>query len=47
MEAKEYCISETFDATKREDLLKIIAILRKFREILETKLLSTDKAKND
>lgn len=39
MEGKNYCISEAFDATSREDLLKIIAILRKFKEILETRLL--------
>lgn len=39
MEAKTYCISKTFDATDREDLLKIIAILRKFRKILYEKLV--------
>jgi hypothetical protein len=39
MEANEYCVSKSFDSTDKEDLLKIIAILRKFREILETKLL--------
>jgi hypothetical protein len=39
MEAHEYCVSKSFDSTDKEDLLKIIAILRKFREILETKLL--------
>lgn len=39
MEGKTYCVSKTFDCTEREDLLKIIAILRKFKEILETKLL--------
>lgn len=39
MEDKEYCVSETFDCTKRESLLKIIAVLRKFRDILETRLL--------
>ena len=39
MEDKEYCVSEAFDCTKRESLLKIIAILRKFKEILETRLL--------
>lgn len=36
---KNYCISQTFDCTQRENLLKIVAILRKFRYILETKLL--------
>ena len=39
MEAKTYCVSKTFDCTERADLLKIIAILRKFKEILETRLL--------
>jgi hypothetical protein len=36
---KEYCISNTFNCTEREDLLQIIAILRKFKEILFEKLL--------
>ena len=39
MEGRTYCTSISYDATKREDLLKIIAILRKFKEILETRLL--------
>jgi hypothetical protein len=39
MENRNYCVSKTFNSTEREDLLKIISILRKFREILETKLL--------
>jgi hypothetical protein len=39
MEARTYCISKQFDATDRNDLLQIIAILRKFKEILESKLL--------
>jgi hypothetical protein len=39
MEGKKYGISHTFDATLREDLLLIIAILRKFKVILETTLL--------
>lgn len=39
MEKRTYCVSKTYDSTDREDLLKIISILRKFREILETKLL--------
>lgn len=40
MEGKNYCVSEAFDCTKRESLLKIIAILRKFKYILETRLLN-------
>jgi hypothetical protein len=39
MEGKNYCISESFVATNKRDLLRIIAILRKFKYILETKLL--------
>ncbi|MFN0204492.1 MAG: hypothetical protein ACKVTZ_23435 [Bacteroidia bacterium] len=39
MEGSTYCTSTSYDATKREDLLKIIAVLRKFKEILETRLL--------
>ena len=39
MENDTYCISETYDATKKPDLMQIIAILRKFKHILETRLL--------
>lgn len=39
MEGKDYCISKTYDCTEEQELLQIIAILRKFREILETSLL--------
>ncbi|MFN0200728.1 MAG: hypothetical protein ACKVTZ_04380 [Bacteroidia bacterium] len=39
LEGKTYCISKAFDCTEKEELLKIIAILRKFRHILETELL--------
>jgi hypothetical protein len=42
MHGKDYCLSNPYAATDREDLLKIIAILRKFKEILETKLLADD-----
>ncbi len=40
MENNNYCISKEFICTNKDDLLQIIAILRKFREILETKLLN-------
>jgi len=40
MEGKEYYVSPHYSSTVREDLLQIIGILRKFREILETKLLN-------
>ena len=39
MEDKTYCVSKTYDSTDKNDLLLIIAILRKFKEILETRLL--------
>ena len=39
MENSSYCVSKAFDSTNKNDLLLIIGILRKFREILETTLL--------
>lgn len=39
MEGKKYCISVAFDATQKEGLMKIIAILRKFRKILYEQLM--------
>jgi hypothetical protein len=39
MEGKDYCISKVYDSVDRDDLLMIIAILRKFKNILETRLL--------
>ncbi|TAD99045.1 MAG: hypothetical protein EAZ97_09815 [Bacteroidetes bacterium] len=39
MENDTYCVSQSYDSSKKEDLLQIIAILRKFRHILETVLL--------
>jgi hypothetical protein len=39
MDSKTYCISKSYDCTERDELLQIIAILRKFKEILETRLL--------
>jgi hypothetical protein len=39
MKDKTYCVSSPFEATERDDLLQIIAILRKFKDILETELL--------
>lgn len=40
MDGKSYCISPSFDSVNREDLLTIIAILRKFKVILEAELLN-------
>ena len=39
MEGKDYCISKAFDSVDKEDLLTIIAVLRKFKHILETRLM--------
>ncbi len=39
LEGKSYCISPSYDAINREKLLQIIAILRKFKHILETELI--------
>jgi hypothetical protein len=41
MDGRKYCTSKSFDASDKEDLLKIISILRKFRWILENRLLVT------
>jgi hypothetical protein len=40
MEGKEYCVSEPFNAINKTDLLTIIAVLRKFKYILQTRLLT-------
>jgi hypothetical protein len=39
MEGKDYCISKAFDSVDKGDLLTIIAVLRKFKYILETRLM--------
>jgi hypothetical protein len=39
MEGKDYCSSESYSCVKKDDLLKIISILRKFKEILMTRLI--------
>ncbi len=39
MEGKDYCISQSFDSIDSKDLMTIIAILRKFKFILETRLM--------
>ncbi len=39
-EKRTYSISKTYDCTDSDDLLQIIAILRRFRELLEKRLLS-------
>lgn len=40
LEDKSYCLSESYDCTKQEDLLKIIAMLREFKRLLITKFLT-------
>ena len=40
MEEKKYCISNLYDCTNREDLLKIISILRKFKKMLLERYLN-------
>jgi hypothetical protein len=37
--SRDYCVSPSYDSTKEHELLQIIAILRHFRVILETKLI--------
>ncbi len=39
MSERDYFISESYDCTKKESLIKIIAVLRKFNSILKSKLL--------
>jgi hypothetical protein len=36
---KSYFISKSYDCTEKEELMTIIAVLRKFTEILEAELL--------
>ena len=42
MEGKNYCISPAFDSIDKKDLEMIIAMLRKFKFILETRLMVED-----
>jgi len=39
MQNRTYCISKSYDCTDKENLMQIIAILRKFKEILDTRLV--------
>jgi hypothetical protein len=39
MDGKEYCVSPPYSCVKKDDLLQIIAILRKFKHILMTRLI--------
>jgi hypothetical protein len=42
MENQTYCISKAYNCTDKDNLMQIIAILRKFKEILETRLLPNE-----
>ena len=42
MEGKEYCVSQPFICTEQEDLMRIIAMFRFFKHILQTRLMVTD-----
>ena len=39
MEGKTYCVSKSYDCMEREDLMKIIAMLRQFKVVLEKTLI--------
>ncbi|MEY4768177.1 MAG: hypothetical protein RL637_816 [Pseudomonadota bacterium] len=41
LEENTYCLSKSYDCTEQEDLLSIIAILRKFKTILITQFLKS------
>lgn len=41
IEGQQYCVSKSFDCTDKHELLQIIGILHRFREILETRLLDS------
>jgi hypothetical protein len=42
MEGKEYCTSTIYDSTDREELLQIIAILRKFKALLKERYMTPE-----
>jgi hypothetical protein len=42
MESKEYCVSHSYDCTNKEEMLQIIAVLRKFRDILDNRFLKDE-----
>lgn len=42
MEDKQYCISTVYDSTNREELLQIIAILRKFKALLKERYMTPE-----
>ena len=39
LQHRTYCVSDAYDCTKKADLMQIIAILRKFKYILDTELI--------
>ncbi len=42
MEGKEYCTSTIYDSTDRDELLQIIAILRKFKALLKERYMTPE-----
>lgn len=42
IEDKQYCISTVYDSTNREELLQIIAILRKFKALLKERYMTPE-----
>jgi hypothetical protein len=40
MEGKDYCISNIYNSIDKSDLLTIISVLRKFKDILQTRLMN-------
>ncbi len=42
MEEKEYCVSNSYDCTNKEEMLQIISVLRKFRDILDNRFLKNE-----
>lgn len=40
LEEKSYCLSKSYDCTEQDDLMKIIAILRHFKQLLTTQFLA-------
>ncbi len=42
MENRQYCISTVYDSTNREELLQIIAILRKYKTLLKERYMTPE-----
>ena len=42
MENQQYCISTVYDSTNRQELLQIIAILRKYKTLLKERYMTPE-----